>query len=291
MNNVCFIAAGDYSWGSSRMRCYWPAKYMDNAVVVQAGQPIPQADAYIWQKTIDHNFVKATPQAKHWFDACDPSWWWQPKEFSAIIGMVDGVACSSKALSIDLRDSMTWPIDREIPIVTISDRLDPDHFTKQRQHREVDPVRLIWFGVSVNRVALFAALANLERLKANGYNVELTIFDNEPQANWQHLTTVPIYHKLWSVDTEVETLASHDIALLPPYPGAWGRVKSNNKKLTAWACGLPIADGIKYDELRRLVVEPNRRDTNFIYGTFLFWQAHHARNSANDWQQILGRGD
>ena len=75
MNSACFIAAGDYSWGSSRMRCYWPAKYMDNAVVVQAGQPIPQADAYIWQKVIDHNFVKANPQAKHWFDACDPSWW------------------------------------------------------------------------------------------------------------------------------------------------------------------------------------------------------------------------
>jgi len=39
-----FISAGDISWGSSRMRCYWPAKYMGATVVtwreVLAGKQI-----------------------------------------------------------------------------------------------------------------------------------------------------------------------------------------------------------------------------------------------------------
>ena len=49
------------------------------------------------------------------------------------------------------------------------------------------------------------------------------------------------------------------MALLPPFPGDWGKVKSDNKMLTAWACGLPISTG-EYYELRNLLLEPELRE-------------------------------
>lgn len=257
---MCFVVAGDETWASSRMRGYWPAEALGAWVVtwkdVHATQELPEADAYVFQKTgapelIDH-LIGLGKQV--WWDVCDPSWWFQPGPSQEIAERVTGIVASSHNLANDCAE---WSGRK---VYTIPDCLKPDHFPRQRVHVDASPVRLIWFGLSPNRIALHAAAANLERLRANGYAIELTICDNEPDKPMRALETAcPVYYRRWSLAEENETLTAHDIALLPPYPGPWGQVKSNNKKLTAAMCGLPVATGECYDGLRGLVARADTR--------------------------------
>lgn len=284
--NICFITAGPIEWASSRMRAYWVAEALDerghDCYTYNAnGMPSEpkEFEAFIWQKSVNLDFIKANPQARHYWDVCDPSWWWQPNECREIAGHMTAVVASSQALADDFNE---WY--GEDKAVCIPDRLKLSHFHTQRQHSDVSPVRLIWFGIAANRVALWGARANLERLVANGHKIELTIFDDRPDVPFRMSDMFPIYHVQWELSKEVEILASHDIALLPPYPGPWGKVKSNNKALTAVSCGLPYETGNDYELLESLVSYPAARG----------WEAAESvkgmldvTQSAIEWEALL----
>jgi hypothetical protein len=218
---------------------------------------IIKADAYIWQKYVNVGLVNQL-DGRHYWDVCDPSWWWQPNECREIAEGMTAVVASSAALADDFNN---WYGQNKA--VTIPDGLKLSHFHTQRQHADVSPVRFIWFGLAANRIALYGAMANLTRLVANGHKIELTIMDDRPDIRFEVVGNhFPVYHVKWELDREVEILSSHDIALLPPYPGPWGEVKSNNKQLTAWACGLPAhTDEVResYSNYSRM----GRRVSNF----------------------------
>jgi hypothetical protein len=284
MIKTLFIASGPISWASSRMRCFWPAKYMDDAQVI-CDESLRSVDAenVIFQKVFGVDYARALRRLgrKVFWDVCDPAWWWSPDACREIIRDVDGVVCSSDALKADFEQ---WS-KGAVPTYTIPDRLELAHFPLQRQHTEVTPVRLIWFGLALNRHALLGALTNLERLACNGHKIELTILDDRPDQPWTN-PYFPIYHAQWSLERENEILSSHDLAILPPYPGPWGEVKSSNKRLTAWACGLPVTNGFDYENLeaeidtdfRRIVGAAGRENVD---------QNWTADLSARDWEAIL----
>lgn len=283
---VVFVAAGPRSWGSSRMRAYWVAEAMRkngvDAQVVQMGDAIgavPEANVYIWQKTADLEFIAARPDARHYWDVCDPSWWWEPERCRKIAMRVDGAVCSNEALALDFYKEMA------VAVHTIPDRLNLKHFQARRHFYQNDQtVRFVWFGVAVNRVAIFGGLANLERLATNStHNISLTIVDDRPDAPFTASNVFPIYHTRWTLDQEVEIIASHDVAFLPPYPGAWGRVKSDNKKRTAVACGLPVWDGQDLREGSRLTSARQRETTVMETDT----SDYDVSLSAEEWLKIL----
>lgn len=297
--NTLFVAAGPIEWGSSRMRCYWPAKYLGADVrtyqEVMADNPRNEsiryfidAQAVIFQKTVDIYIAQHCQElGKNVFwDVCDPSWWWQPSECRAIADACTGVVASSLALADDFN---AWYGSNKA--ICIPDRLELSHFDKQAEHsdRASRPIRLIWFGVAVNRIALFAALANLERLAANGYKIELTVMDDRPEQPIEWTDAFPIYHLRWTLGSEVRTLAQHDIALLPPYPGPWGKVKSNNKRLTALACGLPAATGENYSALESLVDDADERKIMGECGRKQVERDHNVRQSGQEWEALLAK--
>jgi len=264
---VLYMTAGDINWASSRMRAYWPAQYMADAEVMTleaaryavANDDLPEADIYVFQKAIDETVAQALPDsATVIWDVCDPSWWFDPDRARAALGLVDGLTASTEALAADM---VSWlpPDRRYLPVEVIADCYEPRHFPLQAEHL-VHSLRFVWFGIYTNRVGLHAAQANLERLAANGYRVSLTVMDDAPQVELVFLTKTnfPIYHVRWSLDRENQVLASHDVALLPSYPGPWGEMKSNNRSLSAWASGLPVASGLDYYHLERLC-DPRER--------------------------------
>jgi hypothetical protein len=269
------------------MRAFWVAPYMEDAQVVQydamGTQPLPPADVYIWQKFVRVNRVKERPEARHYWDVCDPVWWFSPDEAREVLPLMDGFVASNEALERDFRKWAQLPPDANM--TTIPDRLELSHFDKQRLHEDVSPVRLIWYGIALNRVSLHSALTNLDRLAANGHKFELTIFDDRPDVQFAASSRFPIYHVKWEYTKEADVLASHDIALLPPYPGPWGDVKSNNKKLTAWACGLPVSTGQYYELLKGMVEWREDRVTQVQ--TSLQMAKHDVRNSAQEWETLL----
>lgn len=284
-----FVAAGDISWGSSRMRAWWPAKYMDGAKVVLPSQAGPdkfplEYDAYIFQKLanpqINRTLLEHGKQV--WWDVCDPAWWFQPDQCREIASTVTGAVASSCNLALDFNSWFGKGICEHIP-----DRLELGHFPFKRNHQEHKTIRLVWFGVSVNRFVLFGALANLERLAANGYAIELTIFDNQPKIKMFECG-FPVKYKCWRLEQENEILSNQDIAVLPPYPGPWGAVKSNNKQLTAWACGLPVWDGLDYETGRVLISDPVFRKVSAAEGFRWVEDNYQVEQSAREWEALLG---
>jgi hypothetical protein len=288
--NTLFIAAGAESWASSRIRAFWPARHMPETEVItwsewEAGNH-PDVDVYIFQKNAKagqcRQLVALGKQV--WWDVSDPVWWWEPAESRAIAEAVTGIVACTPALAADLAG---FGFKAQV----IPDRLDLAHYDRQAVHTERQPARLIWFGLALNRVALFAALANLDRLAANGIAIELTLLDNRPDDPVQWSDNFPIYNGLWRLEHEVAALAAHDLAVLPPYPGPWGRVKSNNKHLTAWACGLPVASGEHYPELERLVLSATARAEAAGRGREWVERDYRAEQSAAEWEQLLSQRD
>ena len=291
MAKVIFIPAGDIANAGSRMRCYWPARHMPEARVVswdevrESGLP-DDADAYVFQKLVDVSLMRALIGAGKlvFWDVCDPAWWWSAAEAREADEWATAVVASNVMLE---KDYQAWAL-RPSGTHTISDRLDLAHFDRVKQHHAADPVRLIWFGAAQNRAALYAAHANLSRLQANGLRIALTICDDHPERPFYDIEgAFPVYYTRWSLAGEVETLTAHDIALLPLYPGPWGTVKSINKRLTAWACGLPTATGEGYETLRGLVTDAGYRRNEGAAGrreVEKYWQAER---SADEWQALV----
>lgn len=284
---VCFIAGGNLNNAGSRLRAYWPARFIPGAAVVhweKVGEGLPDARAYVFQKFVNPPVMRDLRERGRliFWDVCDPSWWFNPTDAREALAYVDGVVASSAELAADFA-AWSGRECRHIP-----DRLLLEHYDRQREHAAVEPVRLIWFGAAQNRMALYAAHANLERLVANGCRIELTISDNAPNAPFADIEgTYPIYYTRWTLDNEVATLTAHDISLLPPYPGPWGRVKSNNKALTAWACGLPVVTGEDYPLLRDYVADAQMRGAAGVHGRQEVERNWNVSQSAADWLALI----
>lgn len=287
---IVFIASGPRHWASARLRAYWVADRIEGAKIFTLDElgklpELPAASAIVFQKHFNSDVAKhyRSKGAKVFIDFCDPLWWWQPDAIRKMVEYADKLVFCTNELAADFAE---WLGDDRNTHV-IPDRLDLSHYTSQRKHEEQSPVRLIWYGMAVNRIALFAALANLERLVANGHKIELTLLDDMPNSDWQITDMFPVYRIKWNLYFETEVIAAHDIALLPPYPGAWGRVKSDNKKLTAWACGLPVTTGEDYSKLEALVTLPEMRRVLGNTGRRYVEQSASAEQSAADWLALL----
>jgi hypothetical protein len=216
-----------------------------------------------------------------WYDLCDPSHWFHPKDVRMTISEFDGITASNEGLAKDLED---WG---GYPVTVIPDRLELEHYSKRRHHTQQDPVRFVWYGASQNRMAIYGGLANLDRLAANGHNISLTIYDDQPQTAWPYNHGFPIFYGKWRLDHENGVIAGHDIAYLPPYPGPWGKVKSKNKELTAWACGLPVTDGQDYQQMSDLVALASKRQIEADIGYQELIADYTVDKSAEQWKELL----
>ncbi len=283
-----FLSAGPIQWGSSRFRCYWPAEHMDADVQnFQEGidlDDINKYDAYIFQKYTDIDTMKMLLAAgkQVWLDHCDPMWWWSSDAVKETIGHSTGAVFSNESLRQDFRK---WLGSKTYPTWTIPDRMKPEHYSKKRKHEKTDPVKFIWFGASMNRMSLFGAWTNLSRLVANGYNITLTVMDDRPDAQLSFGNELPVHHAGFSLEQENNILSSHDIALLPPYPGPWGKVKSENKRVTACLNGLPFLSGFDYEHLV-MYLNPVARQS-YVDSLGNQEEAWDVKKSAQDWKDIL----
>jgi len=286
MSDTLFITPGPVAWASSRFRAYWPAEYIPGARVttikeIEDTRFIPQADNYIWLKTANAGILSQIQTGRHFFDYCDPLWWFEPDSVRAALAYAMGVTASNQGLADDFTE---WS---GMECQVIPDCLNLEHYKKQRQQQHVDPIRYIWYGASQNRPSLWGALAIMERLKSNGVNLELTIYDDKPTHSWAAAElSFPVYNAAWSLAQENDVISAHDIAILPRYPGVWGNVKSNNKQLTAWACGVAVDSADDYERSFELATLTIKREIQVEEGRELLIerQSHHA---AQMWQELI----
>jgi hypothetical protein len=289
MFKVCFLTFGDFNIASSRLRAFWVAEYLEGSVVVTAdelrgGRPIPEAEVYVWQKIVDVNEVKRQKErgALVFWDTCEPHWWWEPNKCREVTNAVDAVVCSNAELADDYYH---W---RGEEAYYIRDRFDLAHFHTRKTHKErTFANRLIWYGYSQNRFGLMGALAVLERLYANDAKISLTIMDDDCNPNNLPVANFPVYFSQWRLDNEVAVTADHDLAILPDYPGAWGKVKSKNRKIFANLCGLPAVTGDDWGELYNLCFNSaeRMRAADEAYKNAV--ENYNVKQSAKEWESII----
>ena len=286
---VLFVVPGPIQWATSRFRAYWIQPHIPDSEIVLfselselAGDKLHEAlepfDHVIWLKQCPIHELKKREGQKHWWDVTDPMWWFSPKWSEEIALFVDGTIVSSQGLGENFN---IWKPSRAKLAKRIDDHMNLDHYNVVREHTNEGIARLIWFGLNANRFTLLGATPFLSRAWANGWKFSLTIMDNEPTNDWSRMFEFPVIHTPFDLETEAEILGAHDIAVLPKYPGPWGKCKSINKNITAYAAGLPVVTGDDYPRILELIDMPDQRqkvgDMNRKMVEDMYQSDRHAR--------------
>lgn len=235
--------------GSSRIRGNWLVKNWPGgeAELFRIGR---QYDAVIFQKAYHAEFMRAFDGIKV-FDICDPDWL-DGKPVKEVVELCDAVTTSTEALAEYLRGIT------DKPVTCVPDRLDLAEHQARKVH-EGKARGVAWFGYHHNHVVIDQALGTLKRL-----GLTLTVVSDMPyfpQARIEGIDDDWIKANVRNVKYDYATLndelvASSDMVINPRIESGRFKFKSNNKTLTAWACGLPVAaDG---DEMERYL-DPDAR--------------------------------
>lgn len=291
MPKVLISPEGEIWWGSSRLRCWWVAEKWDDAEIWRDGEPLSLEglEFFITQHKTVHEGMPEVYKAcrdrgvKVIWDLVDPLHWWMGAS-SAMKDHVDFVVTSTDALAAVVRQEL------ELPAVCIPDRHKVEAFTAKK-HEQTDCPTLMWHGVALNRCSLWHCTAELHRAYAMGLKFRVLIVDNAPKVGCQELSLLegfPVEYEEWSLDKFYsETLTKADIGLVPPFPGSWGRLKSNNKETCFHIAGIPTTEG---DDLGQLLMLIRDGDLRKSMGKQLRKRAvrlHRTEESVEEWKRLV----
>lgn len=228
--------------GSSRIRGHWIAKYWEDCEVAITGK---KYDQIIYQKVYWPEHAKNF-KGKKILDMCDPDWLHWSHRVKEMIEEVDAITTSTEALRIAIQQFT------DKPVYYVADRLDLDVHRERKVH-EGRAKLAVWFGYSSNS-ELVKPLLNI----LDNYNLDLKIISdkdfNLPNAKKGKINLI---NTRWNPETINRELISGDIILNPrSSKGRW-RFKSNNKTLSAWSLGMPVADNLT--DLKRFLDEDERK--------------------------------
>lgn len=254
---VLFLAFMGRKLASARIRAWNMADAWDEAECSNlVHRDLAYYDFFVFQKTsISHDTIelaKAIKLAgKHiiW-DICDPIWWWYPaSDFLALAKYCSAFVVISKGLQEDLKRDMG------IDSVVIPDRLPFRDGWKV--HKPVEEPVMGWCGHSSNRIPVMYGMGIVwNRLAIDEVKCKVRLIDENPHAgqikatpNYEHM----MEYEEFNWETEHEQMMRCDVALVPPYPLPWGRMKGEIKSTVASWAGLPVTDGNNYPALKKLL--------------------------------------
>ena len=219
------------------------------------------------------------------WDMSDPEWMTRGDAFfQRVAGYVDHFVVSTPGLQVALK------VDHGIESTVIEDRFP--YTSKQKVHTPTEVPVVVWFGMFGNRdVALVSALQSFYRLNANDITYTIKIIDDRPETLLpdadKHIRSLVTYVE-WRLDTFEQELLEGDVALLPPFPGEWGKMKSWNKQLTAAWAGLPTSDGQNYTVLKQLLTDWEYRAERGRFSRAWAERVGNVAQSVQQWQALLG---
>ena len=224
---------------SSRIRGRWLIKYW------------PEAEEYVYGKKYDvviYQKAYLTDHARNFdgikiLDLCDPDWV-DVSNFREMIDLVDAITVCTPAFKEFLQQITNKPI------VVIPDRMDIEHYKEKKIHRNIAR-EVVWHGYAHNSYVLKQVVNTL-----NKYNLGISIISNEPVTLGSFGISldgkkVQERYTKWDLETFNSEFIKSDICILPPVWKPNDRFKSNNKILTSWALGVPVAQNS--EELERFL--------------------------------------
>lgn len=231
------------STGSSRIRARWLCKYWDEAEEYVNGR---QYDNIIYQKVYWPEHARIF-KGKKILDLCDPDWLHFGYRVKEMIEEVDAITTSTEALA-----KAVEKFSGGKPVYYIPDRLDLEEHSQKKVHLGKAKT-VAWFGYSTGFDLLSSALLSIEKLK-----LDLIVISNKTFTIPINLKdSVSLINYPWNINTVNDDLLKADIVLNPRSSKGRYVFKSNNKTITAWALGLPVAHNA--DELESFVEESDRK--------------------------------
>ena len=227
--------------GSSRIRCDWPINYWPEAERFKQGV---KYDVVIFQKAYWVDFAKVFTGVKI-LDMCDPDWL-DGNKVVEMIQHVDAITTSS----MELAKYISSICDK--PVAFIPDRIDPSFHRQKKQH--VGRAKsAVWFGYAHNFPALDSAVKALADLK-----LDLIVISNQPyHAPTSLVDKINVINFTWGAETVNDDILRGDIVINPKLPTGRFKFKSDNKTITSWALGMPVALNDK--DLKAFVEESGRK--------------------------------
>ncbi len=213
------------SVGSSRIRARWLLPYWKEAEEYQIGKSyyILIYQKVYWEEMME-NF-----KGIQIMDLCDPDWL-EGRDVFKYIDMADVVVTSTQALAEYIKK-----LRPNKKVVCIPDRVDIGKHQSKRHHSGVAK-KAVWFGYSGNAKYLERTFDHLiER------GLELTIISDKPyEASLAH-QTLRLKNIKYEYPKVHEDIIENDMVIMPEPSDERGKYKSNNKIITAWALGMPVA--------------------------------------------------
>lgn len=214
------------SVGSSRIRARWLSNYWPESEEYKVGV---KYDVMVFQKAYWQEMMMQFKDIKI-FDLCDPDWL-EPRPVVESMEHCDAMVTSTTALANYLKQFIT-----DKPVICIPDRLDLSLHSPRGKH-EGTAKKIVWFGYTHNIQYL---QKTFDFIIEKG--LELVIISNiayQPPHGFERLR---VENLRYDADSVNERIKECDFAIFPPtIDDMRGLYKSNNKTITAWALGLPVA--------------------------------------------------
>lgn len=229
------------SAGSSRIRARWLIKYWSEVEVFVQGADY---DFIIYQKSYWCEHAKAFKGFKI-FDLCDPDWMHWGYRTKEMIEEVDVVTTSTEPLAEALRKFT------DKPVICVPDRLDLEEHKEKKVHSG-KAENVVWFGYSTGFTLLNSAITTIDSLGLGLIVISSSGFILP--ASYQQ--RIELVNYPWTLDTVNKDIIKGDIVINPRSDKTKWKYKSNNKTLTAWALGMPVAKDAR--ELKKFINEKAR---------------------------------
>jgi len=247
---------------SERFRCDWLLPHLP-ADKYDGSQEPNDYDVIIYQKGFRPDMLEERHGLLTVFDSTDPFWLVSNQdELKFLYEHVDLITVPTPGLAGSCEK--TCPL----PVYVVPDGHDLKYYEVTKIHKKRRPV-FVWFGYSLNwdqSTDLIDAISDYKLI---------TISDSP--VGWRKDQWIK-----WDINTVNENIVKGDIVLCPRDPNGF---KSDNKKITSWALGMPIVE-VPEDIPKFLEWEAREHDQ-----TLHTWDIiqHRAQASADKMRGILAR--
>lgn len=261
---------GKKNLGSSRIRGHWLIKYWDEAEVFKQGK---KYDAIIFQKTYWPDYIEEYDSISI-LDLCDPDWLDASLDIKRNVDVVDYITTSTEGLAEEVR-KLT-----DTPVKFIPDRQDLEFHNIQKEHKG-RAKRVIWFGYAHNSHVLDRTIGALQKRDLD----LIVLSDFRPPYGKYENRTINIRYD-WDnpeFDFNREILRA-DMVIMPPYESLRAKFKSDNKKYTAWALGMPVATNVQ--ELDKFM-DPKERQKEADKRLKEVREKYDVRQSVKEFKEVI----
>lgn len=222
-------------------------------------------DAVIYQKAYWDEHMRAYQGIKI-FDICDPDWM-EGKPITEVAELVDGFTVPTQPL----KDFISQLTDK--PVIVIPDRIDPEEHVPVKTEHVGKARSVVWFGYSSNQVVLDQCLVYL---KSKLLQLVVISERNYPDAD------VNVNYDYRTIHEEI---TKHDFVLMPDYKtNLRHSFKSNNKTLTSWALGMPVA--VNPEDIDRFI-DPAERQKESELRRKQVLEEFHSRQSGQEYVTFI----